>query len=628
MMTSSGVAWKTMFEIHLLLWSLQSMPLITTLSLSMKTTPNAWVAKRQDTDIGVGTFTGQADIYFRGTLPKGTLSAFTETGQEESSIEVPMQRSYSGRSLVIPCSLADTPCATLGVQGVLDRLNATLGTSHTLHTADSSSTSTAPSSAASVQDQPSLLSILEDFILRNDDFGTAYALLRRVWNTHNPSNELRRREGKDREQRQKALVGNWIFDRFLTPRRVWDLCSNRVVPSWITDKRPTPISHAWVDEKDRVDVLTPINGKEWPVPIPKDADLNLIRIEMLNLGVEYTWVDVLCLRQKEEGGPREDLRMEEWKLDVPTAGGVYKDNKVVIYLSGLGRPLRLKDGDLDSDRSWFRRAWTLQEVRSSKRIIAGDTPDGPMHAQPIDGGNYETALLTRFHEELHLLERDPNRIFAVLADMQKRVSTNPVDRVAVLAFLLQLRTLPVYCETETPEDAWTALVNAMDPRKRTHFFLAYPGVGDRGKKWRPTWDQVMRESLPEDAYLLSKHGVQHDDETDEDWFDGLCIEKGLVRVFDAGSAERHDRRGELVVKAPDGIPHTFQIYVTHQFPIPEDTYTLLGDKYQCAIGRRLPDGKFEKVSVIEIEEWDEAYSYNTAEGSQSSGKTLHRNCLV
>ncbi len=84
-----------------------------------------------------------------------------------------------------------------------------------------------------------------------------------------------------------------------------------------------------------MDVQTPINGKEWPVHIPKDVDLNLIRIEMLNLGAEYMWLEVLCLRQKDEGGLREDLRMEEWKLDVPTIGGMY-NGKVVIYLSGLG----------------------------------------------------------------------------------------------------------------------------------------------------------------------------------------------------------------------------------------------------------------------------------------------------
>ncbi|SJL08926.1 uncharacterized protein ARMOST_12301 [Armillaria ostoyae] len=520
--------------------------------------------------------------YFQGIpLPEVTLSAFTEIGQTESSIEVPKQRSYAGPRHAIPCSLTDTPCATLGVQGVLDGLNATLRTSRRsrkLHT------------------------ILEDFIERNYDFGIAYAFLRLVWNTKNPSTiqgMLRRREGKDRECRQEALVGNRIIRPDLRPRRVWDLCSNRVVPSWITIKMPTPISHAWVDEKNRVDVLTPINGKEWPVPIPKDADLNLIRIEMLNLGVEYAWLDVLCLRQKEEGGPREDLRTEEWRLDVPTIGRVYMREKVVIYLSGLGRPLKLKDGDLDSNQNWFRRAWTLQEV-GSKRIIAGDMPDGPMHAQRIDGGNYETALLTRFHKELHSVERGITHIFAALADMQKRVSTNPVDRVAGLAFPLLSDTIPAYHESETLEDAWTALVNAMQPFMRVCLLLVYPGVGLGCKKWRPTWDQVMNQPLPKDVNLLHTE-VWHDDKTDEDWFDGPCIEKGHVQGFDTGSAEGRDRCGELVVEAADGITHAFKIRVTHRFPIPEDTYTLLGDTYYSyywAVGRRLPDQRFEKVSVI------------------------------
>ncbi|SJL16385.1 uncharacterized protein ARMOST_19909 [Armillaria ostoyae] len=527
------------------------------------------------------------DCYRHGRYQRAevTLSAFTETGQAELSIKVPKQRSYTSRSPVIPCSLTDTLCATLGIQGVLDRLNATLGTFRTSR---------------------KLHIILEDFIVRNYDFGTAYALLRPVWNAKNPSNiqdELCRREGKDSERRHKALVGNRIVDPHLRPRRVWDLCSNRVVPSWITYEWPTPISHAWVDEKDRVDVLSPINRKEWPVPIPKDADLNLIRIEMLNLGAEYTWLDVLCLRQKEERGLREDLRMEEWRLDMPTIGAVYGGKTVMTYLSGLGWPLRLKDGDLDSNRNWFRRAWTLQEGRH-RHIIASDMPDGPMHAQRIDGGNYKTALLTRFHEELHSVKRDQGHIFTALVDMQKCVSTNPVDRVAGLAFPLRSSTIPAYHESETLEDAWTALVNVMHPRMCMGFLLVYPRVGLGCKKWRPTWDQVMKQPLPKDVDNLHAC-VWHDNETDEDWFDGPCIEKGHVQVFNAGSAEGCGQCGELVVKAADRIMHTFKIHVTHPFPIPEDTYTLLGDDLywscQWAIGRRLPDQRFEKVSVIVVD---------------------------
>ncbi|KAK0493529.1 hypothetical protein EDD18DRAFT_1356450 [Armillaria luteobubalina] len=518
-------------------------------------------------------------MYFQDEF---TLSAFTETGQVELSIEVPKQRSYTGRCRVIPCSLADTPCATLGTQGVLDRLNATLGTSYTLPTPPSSS------------DQLSLLSILEDFIQRKDDFGTAYALLRPVWNTVKPrkiQDELRRRERRDRELRQEALVGNRIVDPELPPRCVWDLCSNRV---------------------------TPINGKEWPVPIPKDADLNLIRIEMLNLAAEiadkygtlvnwgkyaaeYAWLDVLCLRQK--GGLREDLRTEEWRLDVPTIGAVYHNEGVLVYLNGLGRPLLLKDGDLDSDRSWFRRAWTLQEVGSS-HIIAGDTPDGPMHARRIDSSNYKTALLTRFHEELNSMESMEDDLFATMTHMQKRVSTNPVDRVAGLAFLLLPQTIPAYHESETLEDAWTALVNAMSPLIRGDLLFVCPGVGLGCKKWRPTWDQLMKEPLPQSGYS-GYANITRNDEMDEDSYSGFCIPKGHVQVFDMGSAENQHRCGELVVTAADGIAHTFKIRITHRLPIPEDMYTLLnsGDEYltnQWAIGRQLPNQRFEKVSVIDI----------------------------
>ncbi|KAK0432219.1 hypothetical protein EV421DRAFT_1742485 [Armillaria borealis] len=483
-------------------------------------------------------------------LPRVTISAFTETGQAEASIKVPKQRSYTGRRPVIPSSIADTPCATLGIQGVLDGMNATLGTSHTL-------------------DTPSVLSVLEE-----SPYMAIYA----------------RREDEDREMRNKALVGNVIINPELKPRRIWDLYSNRVVPHWIADIRPDPISHAWVDEEDRVDMWTSINGKEWPVPIPKDASLNLIRIEMLNLGMEYMWLDVLCLRQK--GGPSEDLCAEEWKLDVPTIGYVYWFSQVVVYLSGLGRPLlNLKESDLDSDRSWFRRAWTVQEVGFSQRIIAGDTPDGPMHAEP---------------------------------DMQDRVSTNPVDRVAGLALLMQPKMIPAYYESRSLEDAWIALVNTTHGYNRGLLFFQYPGVGLGCKKWRPTWDQVMMRTMCLPVCSSYCGEVQHDDETDEDFFAGPCIEKGLLRGLDMASADGVDRWGELVVKDVDGMAHTFKIHVTHQFPIPDDEYTLLcaykpwhsnkkNPKF-WAVGQRMPEQRFQKVSVFVMDNWTEVKRFSDLQG--------------
>ncbi len=517
--------------------------------------------------------------------PKVTISAFTETGQEESSIIVPKQRTHTGKRL-ISSRLADTPCATFGVQGFLDQLNTTLGTTYSL-------------------DNPSLSSFLEACITSRYDYGLIYSLLHRIWYTDDWStvrDELCRREEGDREMRRKALDGNRIVNPELPPRRVWDLYSNRVVPYWFMNLHshgppwPRPISHAWMDEKDRTAMWTPINGYEWPVPIPKDADLNLIRIGMLNLGLEYAWLDVLCLRQV--GGQREDMRIEEWKLDVPTIGNVYRRRDVVCYLSGLGRPLTLKEGDLESDRSWFRRAWTLQEVGKT-RVIAGDTPDGPLHAEcNWWDGKYETELLTRFHKQLQSMHVMTLGMREALVEMPKRVSTNPVDKIAGLAFLMGTNTIPAYYESQSLEHAWTALVNVMDAECRAPLFFLCPEPGNADKKWRPSWDQVMTKPLPARPIFPTLE-IDRDETRDEDWCDAECIEGSVL-----GLAEG-DQRGVLIVQDKGGIEHRFEIIATHTSPIPEGTYTMI---YTCrspgdhgwVVGRSLPGGKFEKVSMLKI----------------------------
>ncbi|SJL05337.1 uncharacterized protein ARMOST_08704 [Armillaria ostoyae] len=548
-----------------------------------------------------------------------TISSWTEIRQREESIKVPNQRAYTSRTRVISSSLADTPCSSLGIQGLLDLLNTTLETSYTL-------------------DTPSLSFVLKDCIAKNYDFGTAYSRLRSAWCNQRRrviQMELWEREAYDIKRRRKAVKGGRIVNAKMKPRRVWDLYSNRVVPYANRtvvfqydiigfDRQARPISHAWVDEVDRIDVWTPINGYEWPVPIPKGANLDLIRIEMLNLGVRYTWLDVLCLRQR--GGPREDLRVEEWKLDVPTIGAIYKNARVVCYLSGLGLPLSLKEGDLESDRCWFRRAWTVQEV-GRERIIAGDTPDGPLHAEPIDeAGNYKDKILTKFHKQLKFVSF--YGLYAPLSAMQDRISTYPVDKVAGLAFFLGACSIPAYNESQSLEDAWTTLINEMDSYHRGVLFFTYPEPGAGCNKWRPSWEQVMTESLPHHEYDLAAY-VERDD---DDWCEGLHIERGFVHGLAEGGEEGMDRCGELVVEDAHGIAHTFGILASHQYPIPEDTYTLLGsDPYyrgeMClpqywVIGRRLPSKKFEKVSVFNVPYRDDIWQLNRLEIAAKSRSIL------
>ncbi|KAK0506578.1 hypothetical protein EDD18DRAFT_1059371, partial [Armillaria luteobubalina] len=315
---------------------------------------------------------------------------------------------------------------------------------------------------------------------------------------------------------------------------------------------------------------TPINGYEWPVPIPKGASLDLIRIKMLNLGVEYTWLDVICLRQR--GGPREDLCGEEWKLDMPTIGIVYRWACVVCYLSGLGLPLSLKEGDLESNWCWFRRVWTVQEV-GGERMIAGDTPDGPMHAEPIDdAGTYEDKILTKFHKQLNSAKMTYS-LYGVLSAMQDWISTYPVDKVARLAYSLWTMAIPAYYESQSLEDAWTALVNEMSSTIWGELLFRYPEPGTGCKKWRPSWEQVMEKPLPKDKDLKALSWVERDD---DDWYHGPCIERGFVHGLAVGGEEGINRCRELVVEDTDRISHAFSITASHQYPIPEDMYTLHG----------------------------------------------------
>ncbi|KAG7441913.1 uncharacterized protein BT62DRAFT_922947 [Guyanagaster necrorhizus] len=71
------------------------------------------------------------------------------------------------------------------------------------------------------------------------------------------------------------------------------------------------------------------------------------------------------------------------------------------------RPLSLKTGDLQCDRCWFRRAQTLQEIGDSDRIIARDTPDGPLHrVKRIERKeNSKGEMLKSFHSYLRSSEQ-------------------------------------------------------------------------------------------------------------------------------------------------------------------------------------------------------------------------------
>ncbi|PBK61135.1 hypothetical protein ARMSODRAFT_1025864 [Armillaria solidipes] len=194
--------------------------------------------------------------------------------------------------------------------------------------------------------------------------------------------------------------------------------------------------------------------------------------------------------------------------------------------------------------------------------------------------------------------------------MQKRVSTNPVDRIVGLAYLLSATQIPGYYEKQPEEDAWTSLVNVMPVRYQACLLFSYPEPGSGNKIWRPSWTQAMNEMLPPSPcseFLLGVYQTLGPQGTDEDGYNGSCIESGYVRGLAEGQQEGRPRQGELVLQDESGQSHTFQIFADHQYPIPEGSYTLIGNspvimnqfqEQHWVVGQRHRKNLFKKVSIF------------------------------
>ncbi|KLO13795.1 hypothetical protein SCHPADRAFT_347034 [Schizopora paradoxa] len=398
------------------------------------------------------------------------------------AITVPLQKQYAGMHPVISSTQASITCASLGVDGVLDLLNNVLRTAYTL-------------------DEPFLREHLKECISNGHDFGMAYASLRPRW--FDGFSELKTIMNNCRYEDEKLRREALDLDRGritaqIRPRRVWDLFANRVVPIWVTRKFPLAISHSWMEPKLRSSIRTPINASKWPVPFLIDSSLERVRIELLNLGAEYVWLDVLCLRQFGDA-EYEALRKEEWLVDVPTIGGVYHQNQMIVcYYSGLGRPFRV--GDVNHERHWLKRAWTLQEI-SLNSICAGETDDAdsPSRASVKEDGHYDDQNIDSFYERLGSLSmfaQETDNIFPVLSAMLERFAVNLNDKVAGMAYLLRSRDVPVYVEGQSTEDAWDNLLRTMNSRYLGDLLFLYPYAGSPRHAWLPSWEQIKKEDLP------------------------------------------------------------------------------------------------------------------------------------
>jgi len=209
---------------------------------------------------------------------------------------------------------------------------------------------------------------------------------------------------KFRINKAHRVVEN-ICPRNAMPRRVWDICANKVVP-WtehLDDSDVVPISHAWVHWEEREFVTTMVNHHLWPIPLPRGVHLKGIRDELIQHNIRYAWLDVLCLRQEAQPYSvppvrfyeddyflqAEKRRIEEWAADIPTIGSVYAASKqVFVYFSGLGRPFNAAQNWQDV-RNWLNRAWTLQETKNPQNMIVGG-----MQGVPVDPWTCQASTCT------------------------------------------------------------------------------------------------------------------------------------------------------------------------------------------------------------------------------------------
>ncbi|KAG5642790.1 hypothetical protein DXG03_002114 [Asterophora parasitica] len=530
---------------------------------------------------------------------------------EARNLEVPLQRCYTG-PFCIPSSLANTLCTTLGLQGLLDQLNEIMGTSFPLS-------------------QP-LAALLEACMSRNDDFGLAYSRLRPYWYSRfaTVAKRMEAAEAYDKEVRREALSSDerYITTPELPPRRIWDLYSNRIIPYWWArfsenwweqfsrESNLLPVSHAWVADEERDVVLTPINGRQWPVPIPRGLSLDQVRIELIHGHLHYSWLDVLCLRQMHDEGS-EKTRLDEWKTDVPTIGNVFRLNTVVlVYLSGLGRPFR--NEGYNSDRHWFNRAWTVQEVAPTL-LLGGKTSSSPSRERRDRDSAFQE-FWARFDGAIHSQWRTFTVSQALVA-MCKRVASNPLDKIAGLISLAHPDRIPIYDTELSLEDAWAECLKVMDRGTRGHLFSWYPVAGDSrpGLSWAPSWTQAMTPHVfaarPDDKVFPTDIEYLYE----EKQYVAIVVTIDDSQVLGLASSIQMSssvstRTGRVVITNPkSGDSQQYEVIARHNVLMDEGSrYAFLFYNVDfirvVVVGERNDMGHVRKLCVLEFHEEVEVFA--------------------
>ena len=360
------------------------------------------------------------------------------------------------------------------------------------------------------------------FLTCNFEFGLAYAAARIAWKDfndhsvdsrvisrqrglwHKHSQMLKKVQSKAIQTDSSASEQELIIEPYsVMPRRLWDLKSNRTINFQVLhaaqsniDNPPTfwAVSHSWTS--DMSPTWTAVNHHEWPIPLPESITLDKLRSELLTLGAEYVWIDVVCLRQQSSDHYFEQLRKEDWRLDVPTIGNIYRAAaKIVRYFNGLG--VCFSNDGWDDSRHWLQRAWTLQEIAAESATINGGikrergqiflNSEGKISGKVTKLRNAirpVTKLATQVRSQYGC------EVYELAREMSKRHASQPVDKISGLFYLLHTTKLPCYDEQMTSEAFWQQCFHLLPVQRKVEILFDFPYRGS-DKQWFPTWVQLL-----------------------------------------------------------------------------------------------------------------------------------------
>ena len=468
------------------------------------------------------------------------------------------------------------------------------------------------------------------FVSCNFDFGLAYAAARVAWKDFDSVDSRaistqRYRWHKHAQQLLEERLKAVEVDHSSTlpgrqdlisspysvmPRRLWDLKSNRVVDFHMLhafqstiENRPTvktipifwAVSHSWTS--DMPPVSTAVNQHQWLIPLPENIGLDDVRSELLTLGAEYIWLDVVCIRQNSEGTLLRHLQWKEWRLDMPTIGNIYRmAAKIVRYFNGLGVPFS-KEG-WDDPRHWLQRARTLQEIAQEKTTINGGIPrrrdqgrapvpvpvptqqeqdeqaqheqdeqaqheqdQGPLLNSRGKVNGKTIKLRDAIRPVIQLAAKvDSNRgceVYELAKEMTKRHASYPADKTLGLFYLLRTTKLPCYDAHMTGEDFWRRNFHLLPVERKVEILFDFPyrGKDSQGEdnQWFPTWEQVL-------AWPIRDPALDH-------------------------------KRSQSKPENMKDIPEEVAVFMSNIYTIPEAKFyrTSQPSEYEVAIGSRVFD---------------------------------------